>query len=122
EQRPAVAVQQDVRRLDVTVQDAARVRESERLGELRPEPANNFPERQSPQGFAVVGRGRVEADIAGAQSVDGRDERIAGLGSALLVKVLDQVGQRRTRDVLKAEAVLARLWIDELGVDLDDVV
>ena len=75
EHRPTVARDENVRGLDVAVEDAAHMREGQRIGQPAANPADRLGEVIGPQGVAVAKRRRVEAGLPLRGGIESGEDR-----------------------------------------------
>jgi hypothetical protein len=117
----AVAGDQDVRRLDVAVQDPPVVRVLQRLGQAGAPPGDRPGERPGPQGHPP-GRPTHPVPLGRTEPVQGRDQRGPRRGAGVLEARLGQdLGQRDPAEVGHAQQVQPRGRVDPVRVDRDDV-
>ncbi len=120
QQGPAELIHQNVRRLDVAVQNTLVVSIIQGLGQAGPDPADGLNEVRLRQKLTVAQGGGVKRGGMNAQGIDHLEDGTSAPGAPR--QGLNDPFQRRTRHVLHAQQAPIPLPIHLFGKDADDMV
>jgi hypothetical protein len=123
QQRPAVLIEEDVRRFDVAVEDAPVMRVRQRLGQASADPAHRLDEVARIQELALAQRRGIKRRRVLAQAVDTLDDGPAApFDRQPSGQGLNETLERRPRHVLHAQKSKVPLPVHDFREDVDDVV